>query len=129
MDDFASVPRAASTRSPCLPCSFTNPNGTSRVAQTSPASSVVTCKARKVPAGTVTDSQPPTCAPLRRALGADPREAQLAATGGARPFERRPLTHLRVAQRLADIRQVGRGLGRERGRRQGREREQGARAA
>src|SRR6266700_88044 len=64
MDDFASAPRPVSARSPCLPCVFTSPKGTSRDAHTSPPSSVVTCSARNVPAGTVTDSQPTTRAPL-----------------------------------------------------------------
>src|SRR5256885_161375 len=64
MDDLASAPRPVSARSPCLPCVFTSPKGTSRDAHTSPPSSVVTCSARNVPAGTVTDSQPTTCAPL-----------------------------------------------------------------
>src|SRR2546425_8775003 len=63
MEDFASAPRPVSARSPCLPCVFTRPKGISRDAHTSPPSSVVTCSARNVPAGTVTDSQPTTCAP------------------------------------------------------------------
>src|SRR5213592_5222992 len=63
MDDLASAPRPVSARSPCLPCVFTSPKGTSRDAHTSPPSSVVTCSARNVPAGTVTDSQPTTWAP------------------------------------------------------------------
>src|SRR5947208_981756 len=66
MEDFASVPRPVRARSPCLPCVLTRPKGTSRDAHTSPPSSVVTCSARNVPAGTVTDSQPTTCAPLHR---------------------------------------------------------------
>src|SRR5213593_2581028 len=64
MDDFASAPRLVSARSPCLPCVLTTPNGTSREAHNSPPSPVVTCSARNVPAVTVTDSQPTTCAPL-----------------------------------------------------------------
>src|SRR3989442_74398 len=64
MDDFASAPRPVSARSPCFPCVLTTPNGTSREAHNSPPSPVVTCSARNVPAGTVTDSQPTTCAPL-----------------------------------------------------------------
>src|SRR5437773_10476833 len=66
MDDLASAPRPVSARSPCLPCVFTSPKGTSRDAHTSPPSSVVTWSARNVPAGTLTDSQPTTCAPLHR---------------------------------------------------------------
>src|SRR5205807_2399206 len=66
MEDFASAPRPVRARSPCLPCVFTRPKGISRDAHTSPPSSVVTCRARNVPAGTVTDSQPTTCAPLHR---------------------------------------------------------------
>src|SRR2546429_2833124 len=66
MEDFASVPRPVRARSPCLPCVLTRPKGTSRDAHTSPPSSVVTCSARNVPAGTGTDSQPTTCAPLHR---------------------------------------------------------------
>src|SRR2546430_7209440 len=52
--------------SPCLPCVLTSPKGTSREPHTSAPSSVATCSARNVPAGTVTDSQPTTCAPLHR---------------------------------------------------------------
>src|SRR5438552_1342577 len=66
IDDFASAPRPVSARSHCLSSVFTSPSGTSRDAHTSPPSSVVSCSARNVPAGTVTDSQPTTCAPAHR---------------------------------------------------------------
>src|SRR5213592_1250358 len=47
MDDLASAPRPVSARSPCLPCVFTSPKGTSRDAHTSPPSSVVTWSAER----------------------------------------------------------------------------------
>src|SRR2546425_3002884 len=67
MDDFASEPRPVSRSSFALSCTFTSPNGISGDAQASPPSSAFTCRARNVPAGTVTDSQPTTWAMLQRA--------------------------------------------------------------
>ena len=67
MEDFASEPRPVSRSSFALSCTFTSPNGISGEAQASPPSSAFTCKARNVPAGTVTDYQPTTWAMLQRA--------------------------------------------------------------
>src|SRR2546430_16882223 len=66
MEDFASAPRPVRARSPCLPCVFTRPKGISRDAHTSPPSSVVTCSARNVPAGTGAHPPPPPRAPPHR---------------------------------------------------------------
>src|SRR2546428_4380237 len=97
MDDFASAPRPVSARSPCLPCVFTSPKGTSRDAHTSPPSSVVTCSARNVPAVEAARPPPPPYGPLRPA-------AQSAEVGVSSPcFPHLPVASSRdlVARRSA----------------------------
>src|SRR5439155_1568532 len=102
MDDFASVPRPVSARSPCLPCVLTSPKGTSRDAHLEPVQGRVS-----------------------QALRADDCETDRSPGAAARAIERRPLTELRAAEDFAHVRQVRRALRGERESRANAERERG----